>query len=129
VARERTLDPSCHRSADEWMERTLHTRYPGAVPLVPKAFHPQRFTGDLMVTALPGWSFLRAQRGDHGNLERDAVLTPLVVNGPGVEEARAPTLARLVDVFPTAAVLLGAAVDDPMLAALDGRPIPGVRGP
>jgi hypothetical protein len=129
VARTSALDDSSFRSADEWMERTFHARYPGAVPLVRKAFHPQRFTGDLMVTCLPGWSFLRSQQGDHGNLERGAILTPFVVNGPGVEEAIAPRVARLVDLFPTAAVLLGAAPDDPALGELDGRPIPGVRGP
>lgn len=129
VTRTSGIADSSFFGADAWMERTVHARYPGAVPLVPKAFHPQRFTGDLMVTSLPGWSFLRSQHGDHGNLEREAMLTPFVVNGPGVENARAPSLARLVDVFPTAAVLLGAAPDDPALRELDGRPIPGIAGP
>ncbi len=123
------LDDASFHTANEWMERTLHARYPGSVPLVCKAFHPHRFTGDLMVTSLPGWSFLRSQQGDHGNLEREAILTPMVLNGPGVENAHAPRLARLVDLFPTAAVLLGATSDDPALRGLDGRPIPGVRGP
>ena len=81
------------------MHSTLDSRFPAAVPLVPKAFHPERFTGDLMVTALPGWSFLRRQKGDHGNLERDAMLTPLILNGPGIEAATAPPLVRLVDLF------------------------------
>jgi len=129
VARVGRLDDASFHSADAWMERTMHHRYPGAVALVSKAFHPQRFTGDLMLTALPGWSFLRSFGGDHGNLERESMLAPLVVNGPGIEHARAPRLVRLVDLYPTAAVLLGASPDDPALRELDGRPIPGARGP
>jgi hypothetical protein len=129
VARVGRLDDASFHTADAWMERTMHHRYPGAVALVSKAFHPQRFTGDLMLTALPGWSFLRSFGGDHGNLERESMLAPLVINGPGIEQARAPRLVRLVDLYPTAAVLLGASPDDPALRELDGRPIPGARGP
>lgn len=115
--------------ADTWMQRTVALRYPGVVPLIPKAFHLERFTGDLMVTALPGWSFLRNQRGDHGNLERDAMLTPLVLFGAGVTSATSATTVRLVDIFPTAAVLLGASPDDAALGGLDGRVLPGVQPP
>jgi hypothetical protein len=128
VSREGAVAPAFHL-VDAWLEHTRDARFPAAVPLVPKAFHLERFTGDLMVTARPGWSFLRNQRGDHGNLERDAVLTPLVVFGAGVERSATLPLARLVDVYPTAAVLLGADPADPALARLDGRPLPGVRPP
>jgi hypothetical protein len=120
---------ACFRDAATWMSETRDSRFPGAVALVPKAFHPQRFTGDLMLTALPGWSFLRWQKGDHGNLERDAMLVPLVLNGPGIEATPLPPLVRLVDLFPTLAVLLGADADDPTLRGLDGRRLPGIQPP
>jgi hypothetical protein len=82
-----------------------------------------------MVTARPGWSFLDNQRGDHGNLEREAVLTPLVLSGAGIDANATLPLVRLIDIYPTAAVLLGADPGDPALAGLDGKVLPGVRGP
>lgn len=129
VSRSGALSGDGFFDVDTWSERTRDARYPAAVPLIPKAFHPQRFTGDLIVTALPGWSFIRNQHGDHGNLEREVMLTPLVLNGPGIEEDAILPGARLVDVYPTAAVLLGADPTDPALAVLDGRVLPGVRPP
>lgn len=118
----------CFLPREAWQRRTAGSRYPGAVPLLPKALRPERFTGDLVVTAEPGWTFLRGQRGDHGNLEREAMTTPFVLNGPGVVPGP-PPFVRLVDLYPTAAVLLGADPGDPALAALDGRPLPCVRPP
>lgn len=133
VCREGSVDSSCYHGREEWIRRTLGARYPGAPALAGKAFDPPRFAGDLVVTALPGWSFLRGQKGDHGNFEREAMLTPLLLNGPGVDPTRAPGLVRLVDIYPTAAVLLGASPDDPALLALDGRPLvpaaPALRAP
>ena len=129
VARSGSLSPSDFFDADTWIERTWNARYPAAVPLVQKAFHPQRFTGDLIVTAHLGWSFVKNQHGDHGNLERDVMFTPLVLNGAGVEGGAALSGARLIDIYPTAAVLLGADRNDPALTALDGRVLPGVHPP
>ena len=117
-------DPECFHDRDRWIRTTFHCRYPGVVPLLGKAFDPPRFAGDLMVTALPGWTFLRGQKGDHGNLEREAMLTPLVLNGPDIDPSAAPPEVRLVDIYPTAAVLLGADPADPALQGLDGRPLP-----
>lgn len=74
-----------------------------------------------MVTASLGWSFIKNQWGDHGNLEREAMLTPLVINGAGVAKSAMLPAGRLVDIYPTAAVLLGADPDDPALSGLDGR--------
>jgi type I phosphodiesterase/nucleotide pyrophosphatase len=121
VCRGETPEPACFHAREEWIARTLAARYPGAPALAGKAFQPPRFAGDLLVTALPGYSFLRGQKGDHGNFEREAMLTPLVLNGPGVDPNTTPSLVRLLDIYPTAAVLLGASPDDPALAALDGR--------
>jgi len=129
VARSGSLSSAAFLDADAWIERTWNARYPAAVPLVQKAFHPQRFAGDLIVTARLGWSFIKNQRGDHGNLERQVMFTPLVLNGAGVEEGAALSGARLLDIYPTAAVLLGADPNDPALTALDGRVLPGVRPP
>lgn len=129
VSRSESLPDAAFFDVETWIERTRDARYPAAVPLVQKAFHPQRFTGDLMVTALPGWSFIKGQHGDHGSFEREAMLTPLVLNGPGIDEGATLSTSRLVDIYPTAAVLLGADPNDPALSDLDGRALPGVRPP
>lgn len=129
VSRSGSLSGAGFFDVDTWIERTRNARYPAAVPLVQKAFHPQRFTGDLMVTAGLGWSFIKNQRGDHGNLEREAMLTPLVLNGAGVAQSATLPVGRLVDIYPTAAVLLGADPGDPALSGLDGRVLPGVHPP
>ncbi|HEV8629618.1 MAG TPA: alkaline phosphatase family protein [Thermoanaerobaculia bacterium] len=129
VCREGQAGSACYLRREEWIRRTLAARYPGAPALLGKAFDPARFAGDLMVTALPGYSFLRGQKGDHGNLEREAMLTPLVLNGPGVDPARLPPLVRLIDIYPTAAVLLGASPLDPALLALDGHSLVASAAP
>jgi len=123
VCREGKVADRCFLAREEWIARTLRCRYPGAPPLLDKSLDPPRFSGDLVVTALPGYSFLRGQKGDHGNLERESILTELVLNGPGVDPAHVPALVRLVDIYPTAAVLLGASPHDPALAGLDGHPL------
>ncbi|MDT8419178.1 MAG: alkaline phosphatase family protein [Desulfuromonadales bacterium] len=128
VCREHQVGDSCFLRREEWFDRTFGSPYPGAVALVPKAFHPQRFTGDLMVTLKPGYSFLRGQQGDHGNLSREAVLTPLILNGPGIGPCRERHRAKLVDLYPSVAVLLGAAADDPAFNGLDGRVLDCVSG-
>jgi hypothetical protein len=128
VCRTSEINDACFLSRTQWFDRSFETRYPGAVALIPKAFQPQRYTGDLIVTLLPGYSFLRNQKGDHGNLERDAVLTPLIINGPGLAQCSETHRPRLVDIYPTAAVLLGADPDDPAFAGLDGRVLDCARG-
>jgi len=121
VCRDGVIDDGCYRSRTEWFDATFDSRYPGAVPIIPKVFHPERFTGDLIITLKPGYSFMRDQQGDHGNLHRDAVLTPLILNGPGIRPCDEPHRPRLVDLYPTVAVLLGARPDDPAFTTLDGR--------
>jgi Type I phosphodiesterase / nucleotide pyrophosphatase len=133
VCRAGQLAGACFHSRFDWQRLTFGARFPGVVPLLHKALNAERFTGDLVVTALPGYTFLRGQKGDHGNLEREAMTTPFVVNGPGVAPLADPPLVRplirLVDLYPTAAVLLGADPADPALRRLDGRPAPFVRPP
>lgn len=127
----RGSDPGdeCYHDARAWTDQTYTSRFPGAVPLVPKAFSPARFAGDLIVTARSGHGFLHNQKGDHGSLARGAILTPLIVNGPGVVDCPETHRPRLVDIYPTASVLLGADPDDPALAGLDGRVLDCVREP
>jgi hypothetical protein len=126
VCRESTLIERCYRTRTEWFDASAAARFPGAPALISKAFYPRRYTGDLTVTLLPGYSFIRDQRGDHGNLERDAVLTPLILNGPGVTPRRERHQPKLVDIHPSVAVLLGASPDDPAMAELDGRVLDSV---
>lgn len=129
VCRGEPAPATCFHDGLTWTDRTYASRYPGAVPLMPKAFRPARFAGDLIVTARAGYSFLRNQNGDHGNLYRDAVLTPLILNGPGVHACEESHVPRLVDIYPTASVLLGAMPDDPALRGLDGRILDCVKEP
>lgn len=129
VCRQGGVGEGCFLSREDWQLLTSQARFPGVVPLLHKALSAERFTGDLVVTALPGYTFLRGQKGDHGNLERQAMTTPLLFNGPGIDPSTPAPLVRLVDLFPTAAVLLGADPRDPALVRLDGRPLPFVRPP
>jgi hypothetical protein len=130
ICREGAVDDACFHSQDAWLERTAGAKFPGAVGLLDKALLPERFTGDLVLTARHGYTFLKGQKGDHGNLHRDAMTTPFVLNGPGVVPGGcADAFVRLVDLYPTAAVLLGADPHDPALESLDGRPLECVRGP
>jgi len=129
VCRGMVTGESCYHSSRTWSDRTAASRFPGAVPLLPKSSHPLNFAADLILTARPGYTFLRNQKGDHGNLERDAVMTPLILNGPGVYPCGETQVPRLVDIYPTASVLLGAAVDDAAFSSLDGRALDCVREP
>lgn len=119
----------CFHSLTQWLDATADSTYPGAVPMLPKAFEPSEFAGDLMVAADVGYTFLQGQYGDHGHLHRDSMLTPLVINGPGVRDCPQPHQPKLVDIFPTAAVLLGADPEDPAFAALDGRVLTCIAPP
>lgn len=119
----------CFHDALAWTDHTYTSRFPGAVPLVPKAFSPTRFAGDLIVTARRGYGFLHNQMGDHGSLARGAILTPLIFNGPGIRDCPEAHRPRLVDIYPTASVLLGADPNDPAFAGLDGRVLDCVREP
>ena len=121
VCRGETALESCFMDSRSWSDLTYTSRFPSAVPLVPKAFRPAKFAGDYIVTAEAGYSFLRGQEADHGNLDRDAVLTPLILNGPGIHPCDEAHVPRLVDIFPTASVLLGADPADPAFAGMDGR--------
>lgn len=111
----------CFHSTTNWLDASAASDYPGAVALVTMAFKPARFAGNLMVNARRGYSFLRGQFGDHGNLDRAAMLTPLVLNGPGLSVCEESHQPRLVDIYPSVAILLGAGADDPAFAPLDGR--------
>jgi len=119
----------CYHSLTEWLDSSIDTTYPGAVPMLPKAFEPAQFAGDLMVAADVGYTFLSGQQGDHGHLHRDSMLTPLVINGRGVRACPQPHQPKLTDIFPTAAVLLGTPVDDPAFDRLDGHVLACVAAP
>jgi hypothetical protein len=129
VCRGAVTSESCYHTSHTWSDRTAASRFPGAVPLLPKSFHPLNFAADLILTARPGYTFLRNQKGDHGNLERDAIMTPLILNGPGIYPCDETQVPRLVDIYPTASVLLGAAVGDAAFVSLDGRVLDCVREP
>jgi hypothetical protein len=107
VCRKNNQSEHCFHSRTEWFDKTFKTRYPGAVALIPKAFHPERFTGDLMVTLKTGYT--------------------LILNGPDIRPCHEKHQPKLVDIYPTAVVLLGANTDDPAFADLDGRPLDCIK--
>lgn len=127
ICRSGNISDACFFTRTQWFDTTMHSRYPGAVALLSKAFHPNRFTGDLMVTLKPGYSFIRNQKGDHGNLLHSAILTPLILNGPGITPCTESHQPKLVDLYPTVSVLLGAEPDDPAFHSLDGRVLDCVK--
>jgi predicted AlkP superfamily pyrophosphatase or phosphodiesterase len=80
---------ACDRSL-----RSLHAYYPGRSP-------------DLMVDLDDDSTLNYAQPGQHGSLRHDDMAIPLILSGAGVAAGKVLGEARLVDVAPTVARLLG----------------------
>lgn len=102
----------------ELLARTADQAYPDAPLQLAQLFDSAR-TGDLVVSALPGWD-LRARfenpehRSSHGTLHRGHMQVPLGLSHP---TDGAP--ARTADVYPTILSLLGY----PLPPHIDGRPL------
>jgi arylsulfatase A-like enzyme len=103
-------------SRAELLARTQHTDYPDAPLQLAQLFASHR-TGDLVVSALPGWD-LRARfenpehRSSHGTLHRGHMTVPFAMSHPLPD-----TPIRTVDTYPTVLSLLG----EPAPAQIDGR--------
>ena len=93
----------------EWLEATADRRYPDLVPQLVTAFDDPR-SGDLIVFAAPGWDFSKEYHGGHGGIEREELLVPLYLAGPGIRPGAELSAARLVDVVPTILELAGVQV-------------------
>lgn len=105
--------------ASAWFEATVDSRFPFAPALLPKAFRGGPRAPDLVVNASLGYSFLPMVRGDHGNLERDAVTSFLLVSGPAGCQPAAGRTVRLIDLHAEVLQVLGIPLDP----SLDSQPM------
>ena len=103
---------SAHTSR-EWLEATADTSRPDVVPQLLTAFDDPR-SGDVILFAAPGWDFSPEEYlGGHGGLEREELIVPLYLAGPGIAAGGELPAARLVDVVPTLVELAGVPVESP----------------
>jgi arylsulfatase A-like enzyme len=93
------MDGGFH-SSDEWLRASCASTYPDAVVQITQLFKSHR-CGDMVVLAAPGYDLMdEGHIGSHGSLEREEMLVPVVLAGPGIVNKRLE-YARTVDVFPT----------------------------
>ena len=91
----------------EWLQATADLRHPDVVPQLVEAFDDPR-SGDLILFAATGWDFSRdLYLGGHGGIERDEMIVPLWLAGPGIRAGAEVPAARLVDLVPTLLELAG----------------------
>ncbi|MBN2053451.1 alkaline phosphatase family protein [bacterium] len=93
-------------SEQQWLSATYHTSRPLAVPYIAKAFSPHSTRSDLIITSQPGFNFMKLSKGDHGGLNRGAIMSGLLLAGPRVNPYGSLQQARLVDIYPTILALL-----------------------
>lgn len=99
------IDAGAHTSR-EWLAATADQRYPDLVPQLVTAFdHPR--SGDLLLFAAPNWDFADHYVGGHGGVEREEMVVPLYLAGPGIRAGVELPTARLVDLVPTLLELSG----------------------
>lgn len=91
----------------EWLEATAEERHPDVVPQLVVAFDHAR-CGDVMLFAAPSWDFSEKYAGGHGGIEREEMIVPLYIAGPGIRAGAELPAARLVDLVPTLLELSGA---------------------
>jgi predicted AlkP superfamily pyrophosphatase or phosphodiesterase len=109
------LDGSAHDQR-AWLEATADSAYPDLVPQIMAYFDAER-AGDIVVFAAPGWDFNNRNKGGHGGVRPEEMLTALLMAGPGVPHERRTEAVRAVDVMPTILELLGR----PAPGDIDGR--------
>ena len=85
---------------NRWFEQTTGTDYPDALFQISQLFDSER-CGDIVTSSTPGWDFLDQQhKATHGGLEKDEIMVPCVVAGPGIRAGEAIARARTVDLYP-----------------------------
>ncbi len=104
----------------KWVEATMGTDYPAAVPLIPKAFTKQNTTSDIIVNAAPPYNFSRYFQGDHGTLVKESITSGMLIAGKGVKAGADISDFMLVDVLPTMLKLLGISMPPTFEKFLDG---------
>lgn len=86
-------------SAEFWFKNTVGTNRPNAVVELSHLFKDPR-AGDILVVAEQTYGFRKAKAGTHGSLNRDDMVIPLWISGPGIPSGRFGP-AQSVDLYPT----------------------------
>lgn len=120
-------DPAARALADgelhpssAWLDATAALDHPDVVPQLGELFSSRRI-GDMVLFAAPGWDFSPDYAGGHGGLERDEMVVPILVAGPGIPAGRRIHAGRLVDLVPTILDLMGLSEAAARETAIDGR--------
>lgn len=108
-------------SIGQWINSTLNTNYPAAVPLIPKAFSKHQTTSDIIVNAKSSYNFSKYFKGDHGVLEKGCVTTGMIIAGPGVKAGASLDGFMLIDTLPTLLEIIGIRNPPTFDRFLDGR--------
>lgn len=110
------MDGEFH-TGDEWLKASYETDHPDALKQVCQIFKSKR-CGDMIVLAASGYDLMdEAHIGSHGGIEREEILTPVVLAGPGIVKKRLGCV-RSVDIFPTYLRFFGI---NPAPLEIDGR--------
>jgi hypothetical protein len=108
-------------SSDEWLNASWSSKYVDAILQFSQIFNSER-CGDIIVLAKPGYDLMdQAHIGSHGGPEREEMLVPAVLAGPGIVHKNLKYV-RTVDVFPAYLKFFGI---NPSPLIIDGR-IPDV---
>jgi hypothetical protein len=84
---------------DRWFTSTRDADYPDAPFQISQLFDADR-CGDIVVSSTLGWDFMdQGHKASHGGLERDELMVPCVVAGPGIKEGATVPQGRTVDIF------------------------------
>ncbi len=89
----------------QWLAATATTDRPDAVVGLCDLMDSRR-TGDVALFAKVDWQFGDVNHGGHGGLNREDMLVPFMIAGPGIARRRIPT-ARIADLTPTLLEVLG----------------------
>ena len=110
--------------ARDWLQATIASQHPYAVPRLPRAFGSHPTESDIILVSRSGFDFISPSKGDHGGLAADAMLTPFLIAGAVGAPRVAPPLLTSVDIMPTLLELLGIIPTSESLSCLDGKALP-----
>lgn len=109
-------------SERDWLEKTLKSKYPYAVPNVFQIFDNRR-TGDLMAVASDNVVMKKSiYDSTHGALSPQDVLVPMFFSGPDIKQMTVD-YARVIDIYPTWLRIFGMKVP---FDNIDGRPLDSI---
>lgn len=113
------LRGSIAHSSREWLNATAASDHPDMVPQLVALFDTRR-AGDVSLFAAPGWDFSDVHRGNHGGIEREEMIIPFYIAGPGIKPGTKVRAGRVADLVPTVLDLMGLAKRVPEGTRFDG---------